>query len=65
MESIKPVAGLEKAPELVAVIAAAISAFEEGGALSSFTVRKINRASGPMTTWTNAGIAECVDSRRM
>ena len=51
--------------ELIAVITAAIAAYETGKSYSNFKVRKIRRVSGQMTMWLNAGITECMDSRKM
>ena len=51
--------------EIIAVIAAAIAAYEGAAAASNLTVRKINRTSGPALPWNVAGRHECIDSRRM
>lgn len=47
---------------LIAVITAAIAAFEGGS--SNFVVRKIRRISGETTAWSDAGRADCIDSRK-
>lgn len=72
-EAVNPVAqeipATASAPQmdanLIAVITAAIAAFE-GGSVSAngFIVRKISRATGINTSWSNAGLNECIDSRR-
>lgn len=49
--------------ELVAVIAAAIAAYE-GGSANNLVVRKIRRLSGDTTAWGDAGRADCIDSRK-
>lgn len=55
----------EAGAELIAVIAAAIAAFEGGGVSGNgFIVRKISRVTGGTTSWSNAGLNECIDSRR-
>lgn len=51
--------------ELIAVITAAIAAYESGQGHGNLTVRKINRISGPAPAWYDAGRAECMDSRRI
>jgi len=50
--------------ELIAVITAAIAAFEGSAAMSGLVVRKISRISGETTAWSSAGLMECIDSRR-
>lgn len=50
---------------LVAVIAAAIAAYEDGETTPDMIVKRIRRVSGPSTVWANAGRNESVDSRRM
>ena len=52
-------------PELIAVIAAAIAAFE-GQAINAgdLIIRKISRASGQVTAWGNAGTSEAIASRK-
>lgn len=51
--------------ELIAIIAAAIAAFEGSGASGNgFIVRKISRVTGGTTSWSSAGLNECIDSRR-
>ena len=48
---------------LIAVISAAIAA-HEGGTANNFVVRKIRRISGDTTAWSDAGRADCIDSRK-
>lgn len=48
---------------LMAVISAAIAAYE-GGAASNLVVRKIRRISGDTTAWGDAGRADCIESRK-
>jgi sodium pump decarboxylase gamma subunit len=52
-------------PELIAVIAAAIAAFE-GQTINAgdLIIRKISRASGKVTAWGNAGTSEAIASRK-
>lgn len=56
---------LEDNEELVAVISAAISAYESsnGSVASNFVVRKITRLNG--NAWGNAGVADCIESRKI
>lgn len=64
-----PVAAAVEAPaeadnaELVAVIAAAIAAME-GKPVCDLVVRSITRTPGSTTSWSNAGIRDCIASRR-
>ncbi|MCB6992789.1 OadG family protein [bacterium 210820-DFI.6.37] len=48
---------------LIAVISAAIAAYE-GGSANNLVVRKIRRISGDTTAWGDAGRADCIDSRK-
>lgn len=48
---------------LIAVISAAIAAYE-GGSANNLVVRKICRISGETTAWADAGRADCIDSRK-
>lgn len=48
---------------LIAVISAAIAAYE-GGSANNLVVRKIRRISGETTAWSDAGRADCIDSRK-
>ncbi|MCI8648276.1 MAG: OadG family protein [Firmicutes bacterium] len=48
---------------LIAVISAAIAAYE-GGSANNLVVRKISRISGDTTVWGDAGRADCIDSRK-
>jgi glutaconyl-CoA/methylmalonyl-CoA decarboxylase subunit delta len=52
-------------PEIIAVIAAAIAAMtgSEAGSNGLF-IRKISRIHGEKVTWSNAGLMECIDSRK-
>ncbi len=52
--------------ELIAVISAAIAAYEgEMGATSNLIIRKINRTAGVIPAWGVAGNREQIDTRRM
>ena len=51
--------------ELIAVITAAIAAYESNQTASSLVVQKINRTSGPVVAWNTAGRTELIDSRRI
>ena len=54
------------AGELLAVIMAAIAAYEGGGAVAdSLIVRSIKRAPDQMPAWGRAGLSDCMDSRRL
>jgi len=59
-------AGGEISTEIVAVITAAIAAMMDSGSTGSngFIVRKISRIHGEKLSWSNAGLMECIDSRR-
>lgn len=48
---------------LIAVISAAIAAYE-GGSANNLVVRKIRRISGDTTAWGDAGRTDCIDSRK-
>ena len=51
--------------ELIAVISAAIAAFEGKTAnAGDLIIRKISRASGQATAWGNAGTSEAIASRK-
>ena len=53
-------------PEIVAVIAAAIAAMTGNGTVSSnLIIRKISRIHGEKVSWSNAGLMECIDSRKI
>jgi hypothetical protein len=59
------VASTEISPEIIAVIAAAIAAMTGGEAGSNgLFIRKISRIHGEKVTWSNAGLMECIDSRK-
>jgi hypothetical protein len=52
--------------ELIAVITAAISAYEDGRrAPNSLIVRRIRRVPEQMPVWSRAGLSECIDNRKM
>ena len=51
--------------ELIAVVTAAINAFEGGRAFSNLVVRKINRTAGPALAWNVAGQQDAIDSRKL
>jgi len=56
---------LGSSPELIAVITAAIVAFEGKTAnAGDLIIRKISRASGQATSWGNAGTSEAIASRK-
>jgi hypothetical protein len=50
---------------LIAVIAAAIAAFEGTEVANKLIVRKIRRIPGPDPIWSNLGRQESLDSRRV
>lgn len=50
--------------DLVAVIAAAIAAYEGSGGSGNLIVRKISRVSGEITPWSNAAREDCIESRK-
>lgn len=55
----------EDSSQLIAVITAAIAALQEGtGATSNLIIRKISRVSGPTTSWSAAGSADAINSRK-
>jgi len=51
--------------ELIAVISAAIAAFEGGACTDGLIVRRIHRISDQTPAWKRAGLSECIDSRKM
>ena len=51
--------------ELIAVITAAIAAFEGNKTISNLVVRKVSREQGRVTVWSNAGREACMQSRRV
>ena len=69
-EAVTPVAAVsasaEISPEIIAVITAAIAAMtgSESANSNGFIVRKISRIHGEKVSWSNAGLMECIDSRR-
>ncbi|MEG0392918.1 MAG: hypothetical protein RR626_09180, partial [Anaerovoracaceae bacterium] len=51
---------------LIAVITAAIAAYEAGrGVTADLVVKKISRIAGPSVAWSAAGRSECIDNRRI
>lgn len=56
----------EISAEIIAVISAAIAAMSGSGSTGAngLIVRKISRIHGETVTWSNAGLMECIDSRR-
>jgi hypothetical protein len=68
----QPVSGVSPAnaqvqndEELIAVISAAIAAFEGSKVMSNLIIRKISREHGQVTVWNSAGRADCMRSRRI
>lgn len=59
-------ASAEISTEIIAVITAAIAAMtgSESTGADGFIVRKISRISGEKISWSNAGLMECIDSRK-
>lgn len=58
-------AGGEISAEIIAVIAAAIAAMTGGTAgENGLVIRKISRIHGEKISWSNAGLMECIDSRK-
>ena len=51
--------------ELIAVISAAIAAFEGSGMSSNLVVRKINRVAGPALAWSSQGQMDAIASRKI
>ncbi|MDR0596519.1 MAG: hypothetical protein LBG50_03155 [Clostridiales Family XIII bacterium] len=51
--------------EHIAVIAAAIAAYEDGGAQTNLRVQKINRVAGVIPAWGMLGNREAIESRRI
>lgn len=60
-------ASAEVSPEIIAVITAAIAAMTDSvsAGANGFIVRKISRIHGEKVSWSNAGLMECIDSRRI
>lgn len=54
-------------PEIIAVISAAIAAMTGNGSAGAngLIIRKISRIHGEKVTWSNAGLMECIDSRKI
>jgi len=50
--------------ETVAVIMAAIAAYEGTDYVNNLIIRRINRLSGNRTAWSAAGSADCIESRK-
>lgn len=59
-------AGGEISTEVIAVITAAIAAMTGGGTADAngLIIRKISRIHGEKISWSNAGLMECIDSRK-
>jgi len=59
-------ASTEISAEIIAVITAAIAAMTSGESVGAngFIVRKISRIHGEKVSWSNAGLMECIDSRK-
>ncbi len=59
-------ASAEISAEIIAVITAAIAAMTSGESVGAngFIVRKISRIHGEKVSWSNAGLMECIDSRK-
>ena len=59
-------ASAEISTEIIAVITAAIAAMTSSGSVgpNGFIVRKISRIHGEKVSWSNAGLMECIDSRK-
>ena len=51
--------------ELIAVLSAAIAAYEAEQFVQTLYIQKINRANRPLPVWANMGTQEAIDSRRM
>ena len=53
--------------DIIAVITATIATMEGNGfeITNGLIVRRISRISGIKTTWANAGLLECIDSRKI
>lgn len=49
---------------LVAVITAAVAAYQGAGGAGNLIVRKISRLSGEITPWSNAAREDCIESRK-
>jgi hypothetical protein len=50
--------------EHIAAIAAALAAYEDGGALSDLFIRKIDRTAGVIPAWGVMGNREQIESRK-
>ena len=59
------VASGAEADELIAVIAAAISAYEAEQYRQTLYIRRIDRTAGVRPAWGVAGMNEAIDMRRM
>jgi sodium pump decarboxylase gamma subunit len=56
---------VETEAQLIAVITAAIAAYETTNQVTSnLIVRKINRVRGQATAWGNAGTTDCIETRK-
>jgi len=54
-----------KNDELIAVIMAAVSAYEAEQFRQTLYIQKINRACGTKPAWGTMGLQEAIDTRRM
>ena len=63
-ESVSP-AGKQADDELIAVIAAAVSAYEAEQFIQTLYIRKINRSAATRPAWGLTGTNEAIDMRRM
>lgn len=65
-ESVSAVVDKDISTEIIAVIVAAIEAMLSRTSVNSggLIIKKISRISGEKFTWSNAGLMECINSRR-
>ena len=49
---------------IAAVITAAIAAYRESGGTNDLVVKKITRINGNSNAWSDAGINDCIESRK-
>ncbi|MBQ7604970.1 MAG: OadG family protein [Firmicutes bacterium] len=60
-----PAENLAGDAQLVAVITAAIAAYEGSQSANSLVVRNITRVTGAGSAWSHAGSMDCLESRNM
>jgi len=60
-----PAENLASDAQLVAVITAAIAAYEGAQGASNLVVRNITRVTGAGSAWSHAGSMDCLESRNM